>query len=77
MVGMSRSFVAMYLLRARRRQGMMRRFTVFWFNGTRSLGSTRAGEVLLWHPQDGRHNLRVIDDQGRAAEQLVRVRTIP
>ena len=50
---------------------------VFWFEKERFLGRSAPGETLLWFPEDGVHELRVVDDRGRASSQKVTVRTLP
>ena len=50
---------------------------VFWFVKERFLGRAAPGETLLWFPEDGVHELRVVDDRGRASSQKVTVRTVP
>ena len=50
---------------------------VFWFVKERFIGRAAPGETLLWQPEDGVHELRVVDDRGRASSQKVTVRTLP
>lgn len=50
---------------------------VFWFVKERFIGRAAPGETLLWQPEDGVHELRVVDDKGRASSQKVTVRTLP
>ena len=50
---------------------------VFWFVKERFIGRSAPGETLLWQPEDGVHDLRVVDDKGRASSQKVTVRTLP
>ena len=50
---------------------------VFWFVRDRFIGRSAPGETLLWFPEDGVHEVRVVDDCGRAASQKVTVRTLP
>ena len=50
---------------------------VFWFVKERFIGRAAPGETLLWQPEEGVHELRVVDDKGRASSQKVTVRTLP
>ena len=50
---------------------------VFWFEKERFIGRSAPGETLLWFPEDGVHELRVVDDFGRASSQKITVRTLP
>ena len=52
---------------------------VFWFDGGALIGKLRVGAgALPWHPNgEGAHLIRVIDDQGRAAERDVQVQFAP
>jgi penicillin-binding protein 1C len=46
---------------------------IYWFCGDAFLGSCASGDSLSWQPAPGNHQLRVLDDHGRAAEAGVRV----
>lgn len=50
---------------------------LFWFVGGRFIGRAAPGETLLWYPEDGVQELRVVDDRGRASSRKVTVRTVP
>ena len=50
---------------------------VFWFVRDRFIGRSEPGETLLWYPEDGVHDLRVVDDRGRVSSRKVTVRTLP
>ncbi len=52
---------------------------MFWFDGGALIGKLRVGAgAFPWHPNgEGAHLIRVIDDQGRAAERDVQVRFAP
>lgn len=50
---------------------------VFWFVKDRFIGRCAPGETLIWQPEEGVHELRVVDDRGRASSQKVTVRTVP
>lgn len=50
---------------------------LFWFVGGRFIGRAAPGETLLWYPEDGVQDLRVVDDRGRASSRKVTVRTVP
>ena len=50
---------------------------VFWFVRDRFIGRCAPGETLIWHPEDGIHELRVVDDKGRVSSRKVTVRTMP
>ncbi len=50
---------------------------LFWFVKDRFLGRSVPGEPLFWSPGDGVHELRVVDDMGRAASRRLVVKTLP
>ena len=50
---------------------------VFWFEKARFIGRSSPGETLLWYPEDGVHELRAVDDRGRASARKVTVRVLP
>lgn len=50
---------------------------VFWFVRERFIGRCAPGETLLWLPEEGVHELRVVDDRGRSSSRTVTVRAIP
>ena len=50
---------------------------VFWFVKERFIGRCVPGETLRWLPEDGVHELRVVDDRGRSSSQTVTVRAVP
>ncbi|HJD98141.1 penicillin-binding protein 1C [Mailhella massiliensis] len=50
---------------------------LFWFVKDRFLGRSLPGEPLFWNPDDGVHELRVVDDRGRAASRTLVVKTLP
>ena len=37
-----------------------------WFINNQYYGRSQPGESLLWHPQPGRYQVRVVDDAGRS-----------
>lgn len=51
--------------------------TVFWFVDGRFLGRGASGEGLLWQPENGTHEVRAVDNLGRASSRRVRVETLP
>jgi penicillin-binding protein 1C len=46
---------------------------VFWFVDSDLIGSSRPGEPLFWHAKPGNFVVRVVDEQGRAAAEEIRV----
>jgi len=46
---------------------------VFWFDGTRFLGSCGADQSLSWRPSAGPHQIIAMDQDGRQAEAQIRV----
>ena len=50
---------------------------VFWFVKERFIGRCVPGETLRWLPEDGVHELRVVDDRGRSSSLTVTVRAVP
>ncbi len=50
---------------------------LFWFVKDRFLGRSTPGKPLFWRPQDGVHELRVVDDRGRASGRKLMVKTLP
>jgi penicillin-binding protein 1C len=44
---------------------------VFWFVDDKFVGKVNAGNSLFWHPQSGHFTVRVVDDQGRAAQRQI------
>ena len=48
--------------------------TLFWFINGQPLGTTRGDDRLFWPPAPGRHEVRVIDADGRAAVARITVR---
>lgn len=47
---------------------------LYWFCGDAFLGTCAPADALSWKPRPGDHQLRVLDDHGRASETSVRVR---
>lgn len=51
---------------------------IHWFAGKVYLGSAAPGEVLLWQPaMAGRVDIQAVDDLGRSARQVCRIRLTP
>ena len=50
--------------------------TVFWFAGTKFLGSSEPASALMWKASPGEWKLHVLDDQGRSASCDVRVEMV-
>lgn len=48
--------------------------SLFWFVDNRYVGRVKPGESLMWAAQPGEFDVRVVDDQGRAAQVRLRVR---
>src|SRR5262249_32612450 len=46
---------------------------LFWFVDDALVGVADAGETLFWRARQGSHLVRVVDEQGRSAEQLLQV----
>lgn len=57
-------------LQARATRGVQ---SLYWFCGDAFLGTCASGASLAWQAAPGNHQLRVLDDHGRAAEATVRV----
>ncbi len=52
--------------------------TMYWFAGTRYLGSVLREGILPWRPgSSGRYELTVVDDQGRSASRDLEVEFLP
>jgi len=53
--------------------------SLFWFDGRALIGNVPVSSgAMPWHPAtDGVHLIRVVDDQGRAAERDVQVQIVP
>lgn len=50
---------------------------LYWFVDDAYIGHAAPGEILFWQaPRTGAHNLRAVDDHGRAAERGVRVEVV-
>lgn len=56
-------------------EGDVRR--LYWFLDSRLLGQVPAGETLFWPGEAGRHEVRVVDDHGRAASVAITVQALP
>jgi len=51
---------------------------MYWFAGTRYLGSSRKNFILPWRPShSGQYEIIVIDDQGRSAGRSLDVEFVP
>ena len=50
---------------------------IFWFAGTRFLGTSAPGASLAWTPTAGVTEIRAVDALGRAATRRVRVESVP
>lgn len=50
---------------------------LFWFAGSRFIGTSRPGSVLLFAPRDTLTPLRVVDSAGRTARRTLRVAPLP
>ena len=46
---------------------------VFWFIDEQFVGEAEAGKVLFWKATSGNHQLRIVDDSGRAASSVFKV----
>lgn len=46
---------------------------LYWFVDSRYVGKTRPGKAFMWQAQPGEYEVRVVDDQGRAASVKLRV----
>ncbi len=49
---------------------------LYWFVDAKLVGRADAGETLLWTPQPGDFEIRVVDDRGRFAKQNVAVKVV-
>lgn len=50
---------------------------IFWFAGTRFLGTSAPGAPLAWTPTAGVTEIRAVDALGRAATRRIRVESVP
>jgi penicillin-binding protein 1C len=50
---------------------------VFWYVDRSFAGSAQAGAELLWKPTPGRHQVRAVDDRGRADVRALHVEVAP
>ena len=49
---------------------------LYWFVDNRFVGNVEKGQPFFWKPINGKFNVRVVDDHGRAAEQNMRVKVV-
>lgn len=47
---------------------------LYWFAGERFVGVSKPGETLLFKLSPGNYRLKVVDDAGRSAERMLRIR---
>jgi len=49
---------------------------LYWFVGNRYVGASEPGRPLMWTPQSGAFDIRVVDDHGRAALTSLRAEMV-
>ena len=47
-----------------------------WYVNNVRVGQSKVSQSLIWKAIEGKHQIRVVDDQGRYAESMFRVQRV-